>query len=84
MMALHADTISQDGSAGVGAGGINRNDADLFVLGTIGMGELIDESALTCSRGPGDADDPGLPGMREKALEQVVGLMILDCGRGSG
>ncbi len=53
---LHPDAISQDGSAGVGAGGVDGNHSDGRLLRAIPASKPIDQRALTGARRAGHAD----------------------------
>ncbi len=52
----HADAIAQDGSAGVGAGGVDGNHSDGRLLRAVSASEPIDQRALTGAGRAGDAD----------------------------
>src|SRR5262249_11451861 len=67
---LHADAVAEDGATGVGAGGIDGDDADFLVPFAIELGELVHQRALARARRPGNADGQGASGVREKLLEQ--------------
>ena len=57
-MLLHADAVAQNRSAGVGTGGIDRDDADGAFFLAIVAGQLIDQRALARARRTGESKYP--------------------------
>jgi hypothetical protein len=85
-MILHPDAIAQNRSSGKGATGIDREDADLLTLSSVGGRQLINERALSGAGVPSDPDDNCTSDDRFKLLERrhSIGLLILQQGDQTG
>lgn len=59
LVILKTDAIAEECAAGEGAGGIDSEDADGLLGIAKAAGEAIDQRALACSGGAGDADADG-------------------------
>ncbi len=72
-------------AAGVGTGGVNRNDADGLAGFAVLLGKLVHQGALACSGSAGHADDARVPGVRKQRFEQIEGFgrAVLDRGDGA-
>ena len=73
MVVLHADAVAQNRPAGIGAGGIDRDNPDGVILLAIMFRELIDQRALARPRRSGQADHLCLAGKWEQRFEQLRG-----------
>jgi hypothetical protein len=70
-MLLHANAIAQNGAAGIGAGGINRDNSDCSAFLAIVTSQLVYKRALTRARRTGQAQDARVSAVGEKLLEQI-------------
>jgi len=71
MVILHADTVTENRSAGVWTRRIDCNDAYGLILFAIVLGKLIDQRAFARSRRAGYAEDSRLAGMREESFKKI-------------
>ena len=71
-MALHADAIAKDGSAGKWAGGVHGDYADALILTAQQAHQMVHQSALARARRPGDADDSRPSRVGEKVAGNSV------------
>ena len=81
-MPLHTDAIAQNCAPGIGAGGIDGNDADLLLLGAVMRGQPIHQGAFAGARRASDASEIGLASPRKQNAQQLFRflLMIFDGG----
>ena len=63
MVTLHADTVTEDGSSGERARGVDGDHANGFVGDPDMDDELIDERAFARARRSGDTEDKGAAGL---------------------
>ena len=70
-MRLHSHPIAKNGAATVGAGGVDRDDADGLAGAAERRGHAIDERALAGAGRSGDAEMKGAAGLRENPPEQL-------------
>src|SRR5579863_4540157 len=82
--ALHADAIAEYGTAGEGAGRIDRHDPERFTLAPQFDRQLFDECALAGSRSPGDSDHLRLAGARKEQLQQSGAFRMAAFNGGDG
>ena len=76
----HPNPIAEDRSAGEGARGIDRDDADLVSAGPPALDHLVAEGALAAPRGPGHPDHASQAGSFANLTEEVgdAGIPVLD------
>ena len=84
-MLLHANAVAQNRAAGVGAGGIDGDDADRRSLLAIVVCQLIDQRALARAGRAGEPEYPRLAAVRKQGLQQLrpSRRVILDGGDGA-
>ena len=83
-VALHANAIAKNRSAGERARGIDGDDADRLVLAAIVSREAVDQRALARSRSAGDPDAIGAPGVGKKLAQDFLGFARAIFDRGNG
>src|SRR6266853_2269162 len=74
-VALHADTIAEDCSAGVGTGGIYGDDTDAFVLLAMLGGDAIDQCAFSRAGCTGDSGEIGGTSLRGRSRQRHVAII---------
>jgi hypothetical protein len=86
MVLLHADTVAEQGAAGVGAAGIDGDDGGALPRPAQPPQQPIGERALAGAGRAGDADDESAAGVGEERAEQLFmsGRAVLDGGGGAG
>ena len=85
-MPLHADPVPEDGAAGEGTVGVDRQDSDPTLLTSPERGQPVRNSALAAARRSGQADDLGgrtlLGGSPSgQLLDQVPGARLTGLDR---
>jgi imidazolonepropionase-like amidohydrolase len=78
-MFLHADTISENGTAAVGTCRIDSNDPDSAILTAVVSRKLVNECALAGTRRTSEAKNARMAGVTKQCFEQVsrAGFAIL-------
>ena len=70
-MLLHAYPVTQDGAAGVRAGGVNGDDSDAQAFFAIVTGQLIHQRAFTRTWRPREPQNPCATAIWEYSLQQL-------------
>ena len=72
VVGLHADAVAQNRAAGIGAAGVNGDDADGLAFGAQQPCELIGQRAFARAGWAGDTEHQRAAGMREERGEQFA------------
>jgi len=85
-MALHANAVTKDCAARVGAGGVDSDDADSFVPFAVVRREAIDECALASAGSASDSSEIGCSSLRKQNFKERFGVrrVILNGGDSAG
>ena len=83
---LHPDAVAEECAAGVGAGGVDGDDADGVAAAALFAGECADDGAFAGAGGAGDTDDSGVAGARVESADgfEAGGGAVFHVGDSAG